>query len=364
MTYASFRAIVPAGGAGTRLWPKSRRRNPKFLHDFTGSGESLLQTTVDRLAAIADEVLIVTGDAHAQVVQEQVPASGVITEPSPRDSMPAIALAAAILRRRYSREDLVIGTFAADHQIEDTNAFAQAVRRGIELARAGEVVTIGIAPTHPATAYGYIRPGAELDSHGEGPQAYRVEEFVEKPDPDAAAGYVSRGYLWNAGMYVARADVLLESLEELHPELARGIQEVALAWDSPQRRETLERVWPTLEAISIDHAIAEPLAPAGKVAVVPADLGWSDVGDWDAIGTICGAHDPAAPVVLGDRGKVLTVDSPGSVIAPMKQVVVVGIEGAVVIETSDAILVTTREHAQGVKGAVDELGALGLEELL
>lgn len=351
MAYASFRAIVPAGGAGSRLWPTSRRSNPKFLHDFTGEGQSLLQTTVDRLNAAADEVLVVTGDVHASAVQDQVPACAVLTEPSPKDSMPAIALGAAVLQRRYPREDLVVGSFAADHVITNTENFAGALESAVAQAREGEVVTIGITPTHGSTAYGYIRPGEELTS-----AALRVEAFVEKPDAGNAADYVESGYLWNAGMYVARASVLLEALERYRPELAAGVAAVAEAWDTPQRREVLEEVWPTLEAISIDHAIAEPLAEAGGVAVVPADLGWSDVGDWDAIATIHSGGDADAVTVLGEADRALVLDSPGAVIAPhQKQVVVVGIEGAVVIETGDAILVTTRERAQEVKDAVEQL---------
>lgn len=361
MAYASFRAIVPAGGAGTRLWPVSRRSSPKFLHDFTASGQSLLQGTVDRLSALVDEVLVVTGDIHAGVVQEQVPACGVVTEPSPKDSMPAIALGAAILRRRYPREDLVVGSFAADHVVRDSGAFAAALAVASDLAREGEIVTIGVTPTHPATAYGYIRPGAELVDRGRASGragergAYRVVEFEEKPDADTASTYLSRGYLWNAGMYVARADVLRDRLAQFHPELSGAIDEIAAAWDTPARRDTLERIWPAITPISIDHAIAEPSAPLGQVAVVPADLGWSDVGDWDAIGAIHSSGEADAVTVLGDEANVLALDSPGAVVAAGKQVVVVGLEGAVVVETADAILVTTRAHAQQVKGALELL---------
>lgn len=336
------------------MWPKSRRSNPKFLRDFTGEGQSLLQTTVDRLNPMADEVLVVTGDVHASAVQDQVPACAVLTEPSPKDSMPAVALGAAVLRRRYPLEDLVVGSFAADHVITNTENFAAALETALAQAREGDVVTIGIPPTHGATAYGYIRPGAELT-----PGVRRVEAFVEKPDAGTAAQYVASGHLWNAGMYVARASVLLEALERFHPELAEGVAAVAEAWDTPRRREVLERVWPTLEAVSIDHAIAEPLALAGGVAVIRADLGWSDVGDWDAIATIHSDGEPDSVTVLGEEDRALVIDSPGALVAPHdKQVVVVGIPGAIVIESDDAILVTTRDRAQGVKAAVEELAEL------
>lgn len=357
--YPSFRAIVPAGGAGTRLWPVSRRSNPKFLHDFTGSGQSLLQATVDRLAPIADEVILVTGAVHAGLVQDQVPECAVLTEPSPKDSMPAIALGAAVLTRRYPREDLVIGSFAADHVIADVPAFHAAITTGIALARTDEVVTIGITPTHPATGFGYISTGEDLTPGGR-----RVVEFIEKPDTRTAGEFVAAGHLWNAGMYLARARVLLDHLVEFHPDLAAGIDEIAAAWDSPVRQEVLGRVWPSLTAISIDHAISEPLAPRGRVAVVPADLGWNDVGDWAAIGQILGG-DGEVPTVIGATGRVLTVDAPGAVVVPgERQIVVVGLAGAVVVDTPGALLVTTTEHAQQVKDAVEGLRARGQEDLL
>src|SRR5690625_1601614 len=363
MAYESFRAIVPAGGAGRRLWPVSRQVNPKFLHDFTGSGSSLLQVTVGRLNTMADEVVVVSGPTYAQVVQEHVPACAVLAEPLPRDSMPAIALATAVLMIRYPREDLVVGSFAADHHITNREAFEHAVGAAVELARRDEVVTLGIAPTHPATAYGYIHPGEEHHTEA-GVVAHRVEGFEEKPDAQTAATYVSQGYVWNAGMYVARSHVLFDHLRRLHPDLAEGVWEVAQAWDSPRRREVAERIWPTLPSVSIDHALAEPLAPENQVMVVPADLGWSDIGDWDAIGSILSGQDPRAPVVLGQSSRLTTVDAPGAVVAPSKQVVVVGIEGAVVIETDDAILVTTRQQAQQVKAATEKLAEQGLDHLL
>src|SRR5690625_3714599 len=148
MAYQSFRAIVPAGGAGRRLWPVSRQAYPKFLHDFTGAGSSLLQITVDRLSTLADEVVVVTGEEHAQVVQEHVPACAVVTEPVAKDSMPAIAVAAAVLTLRYPRDALVVCSFAADHLISAQQIFNQVVNEAVEFARKDEVVTIGITPTH------------------------------------------------------------------------------------------------------------------------------------------------------------------------------------------------------------------------
>lgn len=223
-----FWAVVPAGGAGTRLWPVSRADSPKFLHDLTGSGRTLIQSTVDRLRAVAGEqVLVVTGRAHAAAVREQVPevpADLVLAEPSPRDSMAAIGLAAAVLERRDP--EAIIGSFAADHAIGDRAAFEAAVAEAVAVAaREDRLVTIGIEPTHPATGFGYIQQGPALGGY---PTAARVRQFVEKPDAQRAASYLATGeFRWNAGMFVARAATLLDLLARWHPELADGLRRIA-----------------------------------------------------------------------------------------------------------------------------------------
>lgn len=377
MTTPTFRAIIPAGGAGTRLWPLSRRHHPKFLQDVTGSGRTLLQATVDRLAPITDEVVVVTGQAHATSVAAQLPeVATVFTEPSPRDSMPAIGLAAAVLRRRHPEEDLVVGSFAADHTIIDGAAFEAAVIAAVAAARQDYVVTIGIAPDNPSTAFGYIRQGEPLPATGVRPNdgvvtapalgVWQVREFVEKPAVETAQSYLAEGgYLWNAGMYVARANVLLGHLDTFHPELAAGLETIAAAWDTPDRDRVLDEIWPTLTKIAIDHAISEPLAPTGAVAVVPADLGWNDVGDWQAIAALAGVGVRSDAAVLGDFGDVLRVGSPGGIVATSgKQIVVLGIEDAVVIDTPDALLVTTLAHAQQVKDIPALLAEAGRKDLL
>lgn len=361
----TFRAIIPAGGAGTRLWPLSRRTHPKFLHDLTGAGRSLLQATHDRLTPLADDVVVVTGVAHAGAVREQLPQLGearILGEPSPRDSMAAIALAAEVLLRRHGDEDLVVGSFAADHLIADERAFAAAVAAAVRAARGDRLVAIGIRATSPSTAFGYIRTGDALpDSAGE---ALAVERFVEKPDRDTAEEYLAAGrHLWNAGMYLVRARRLRECVERFVPDLAAGVAEIAAAWDTPQRQAVLERVWPGLPAVSIDHAISEPLSAEGGVAVVPADLGWNDIGDWDAVARILTAGAAGdrvrrvdTTVLRGTGEQVHAHDSPGSLVAPGDAtVVLLGIPDAVVVNTGDAILVTTREQAQHLKHAVDGL---------
>ncbi len=359
-------AVIPAGGAGTRLWPLSRSAHPKFLLDLTGSGRTLLQQTWDRLVPLtgAGRVLVVTGGAHAAAVAGQLPGldpSNLLAEPSPRESAAAICLAAAVVHRRDP--NAVIGSFAADHVIRDVAAFHAAVAQAIAVAQEGYVVTIGVTPDHPSTAFGYIRTGTSLDLPT-APDALRVLRFVEKPDLATATGYLAEGgYRWNAGMFVSRADVLLEQLRRNRPALHAGLAEIAAGWDGPQRQELLAGVWPGLEKIAIDYAVAEPAADAGAVAVVPADLGWDDVGDFTSLlGLLPGE---GALRVLGDGAQVLAVDSAGMVApAAGRLVAVLGLDDVVVVDTPDALLVTTRARAQDVKGIVDHLRRTGHAELL
>ena len=385
----AIHAIIPAGGAGTRLWPLSRRHRPKFLLDLTGAGHSLLQDTVERLAPVTATTTVVTGVAHIAAVADQLPSiprDNLLAEPSPRDSMAAIGLAAAVIARRHGR-DAVVGSFAADHTVADRAAFADAVRQAARLAEQGWVVTIGIEATGPSTAFGYIHAGDPTDVPG-APDGRRVLGFTEKPDADTAAAYLATGdYRWNAGMFVVRAGVLLDHLAELRPQLAQGIEAIAAVWDAPEREEVLAERWPALEKIAIDHAIAEPVAAAGGVATVLVSMGWNDVGGFDALtelvpprtegvaagagvlddvdGSACvGAVDGAA--LAAPCPEVRALDSDGALIASTsgRTVVLLGVPGAVVVDTPDALLVTTPEHAQDVKGVVDALKAAGREDLL
>jgi mannose-1-phosphate guanylyltransferase len=345
-----FWAVIPAGGAGTRLWPLSRASSPKFLHDLTGAGRSLLQATMDRLEPLVGErVIVVTGQAHEAAVREQLPglpATQLLAEPSPRDSMAAIGLAAALLESRDP--DAILGSFAADHVIGEPEAFRECVRAAVEVADQGYLVTIGIEPTHPATGFGYIRMGESI----EGGLARAVEQFVEKPDSARAAEYLQSGqFRWNAGMFVVRARVLLDLLANWHPELAAGLRAIAADPSS------LPEVWPGLEKIAIDHAVAEPAADAGRVAVVPGSFAWDDIGDFHSLAALLPAGGDGVRV-LGDERLVEAVDTTGVVVpAAGRTVAVVGLEDVVVVDTGDALLVTTRQRAQDVKGIVDTLKA-------
>lgn len=272
-----FYVVIPAGGAGTRLWPLSREGHPKFLLDLTLSGRSLIQATWDRLLPLTSpsRTTIVAGPGHVKSIREQLPdllPENIFCEPGPKDSMAAIGLAAAILAKRDP--DAVIGSFAADHMISGDDAFLSAVAEAVEVARSDYLVTIGIAPSQPSTGFGYIRLGERLNVQG-APNARLVKSFKEKPDARTAASYIATGaYRWNAGMFVTKATFLLELLKDYRPELYDGLNKIGEVWDDEVARQTmLNQIWPQLEKIPIDNAVAEPAAAEGRVAVVPATFG-------------------------------------------------------------------------------------------
>ncbi|NUR80916.1 MAG: NTP transferase domain-containing protein [Dermatophilaceae bacterium] len=353
-------AVIPAGGSGTRLWPISRRHSPKFLHDLTGSGQSLLRETWDRLSPlVGDRILVVTGTAHEDAVRRQLPMLGydaVVAEPSPRDSMPAIGLAAAILERRDP--EAVLGSFAADHVVRDTEAFHRAVAEAAALARRGELVTIGVEPTGPSTAFGYVKVGDSLGVD-EAPSARRVEEFVEKPDGETAAGYLETGeYRWNAGMFVVGATTLLELLSAHHADMVDSLRIIAA---DPRRMRDL---WPSLHKIAIDHAVAEPAAAAGRVAVVPAAFGWDDVGDFASLTRLVSESTVLPGITaIGPVDDIVAIDSTATVATGGRLVALIGVDDLVVVDTQDALLITRPDRAQDVKKVVEMLTAQNRTEL-
>lgn len=351
-----FWAVVPAGGAGTRLWPLSRSHAPKFLHDLTGAGRTLLEQTRDRLTPLAgDRILVVTGAAHRAAVRGQLPTlpeDAVVAEPSARDSMAAIGLAAALLEARGAE---VMGSFAADHVIPDPERFGASVAEAVAAAREGWLVTIGIEPTFASSAFGYVRQGEPLPGH---PSARRVVEFVEKPSVPVAEEYLATGqYRWNAGMFVVRPTVLLDLLAEQDPAFAATLRAIAAA---PER---LGELWESLPKIAIDHAVAEPAAAAGKVVTIPGTFAWDDIGDFDSLATLLGADDACS--VLGDETLTQLIGASGIVVPRSgRTVAVIGLDDVVVVDTPDALLVTTRARAQEVKNVVAALKEQGRADLV
>ncbi|MFB9309230.1 mannose-1-phosphate guanylyltransferase [Agromyces hippuratus] len=364
-----FYSVIPAGGVGSRLWPLSRADAPKFLHDLTGSGQTLLKDTWDRLAPLSgdDRIMVVTGRAHRAAVEAQLPGladHNVVLESEPRDSTAAIGLAAAILERR--EPGVIIGSFAADHVISGAALFRAAVADAVAAARAGYIATIGITPTESAVGFGYIECGAPLAVEG-AEHVEAVASFVEKPDLDTAKRYLAgHKHLWNAGMFIARADALLAEIARNKPELHAGLVELAAAWDDPATRgPAVDRIWPRLEKIAIDYSVAEPAAAAGRLAVIRGHFAWDDVGDFASLAKLNTAGRSGELAILGENARVLSDASSGIVVSRSKRVIsLIGVHDIVVVDTPDALLVTTSEHAQRVKAVVDALRLGGSNDVL
>ncbi|MEY4102199.1 MAG: hypothetical protein RIR88_333 [Actinomycetota bacterium] len=364
-----FYTVIPAGGIGSRLWPLSRAEAPKFLHDLTGSGSSLLRDTFDRLAPLSGEqrIMVVTGRAHRAAVEEQIGEledHNIVLESEPRDSSAAIALAAAILEKR--EPGVIIGSFAADHVIKGARFFNMAVAEAVEAARAGYIATIGIVPTEPAIGFGYIHATTEAEIDGAG-TALVVDNFVEKPNLATAEKYVASGdYLWNAGMFIARASVLLEELNKTQPELVAGVQALAEVWDDRAKRGPLvDKIWPKLTKIALDYSVAEPAAAAGRMVVIPGEFDWDDVGDFASIAKLHSSGHKSDLAILGEDARVLADASSGIVITDTgRTIALVGVKDIVVVDTGDALLVTTTANAQKVKSVVDALRVAGRDDVL
>ncbi|CAN5548686.1 mannose-1-phosphate guanylyltransferase [soil metagenome] len=363
-----FYSVIPAGGIGSRLWPLSRAEAPKFLHDLTGSGQTLLRDTWDRLVPLAgaDRIMVVTGRSHSAAAEEQLPElnePNVVLESEPKDSSAAIGLAAAILLKR--EPDVVIGSFAADHVIKELRGFRRAVTESVAAAQAGYIATIGITPTEPAVGFGYIHCAGPLAIEG-APNAVAANSFVEKPDLATANKYVESGdYLWHGGMFIARADVLLAQLGESSPELLAGLTELAEAWDTPRRGAVVDKVWPRLTKIAIDYTVAEPAAAAGRLVVIPGDFDWDDVGDFASIAKLHSGGRKSDLAILGENARVLADSSTGVVISQSGRLIsLIGVTDIVVVDTPDALLVTTTANAQRVKSVVDALKLSGRDDVL
>ena len=349
----AFWAVVPAGGSGTRLWPLSRSRHPKFLLPLLGE-RSLLQRTADRLERLApaERTLIVCGPAHSVPVAEQLPhfpATSLIVEPTPRGSGPAISLAAAIIARHDP--EAVMGSFAADHEVRDEEAFRCAVRVAIEAAQAGWLVTIGLSPNRPETGYGYIESTEEAIVTTDDGSAFRTMRFVEKPDLATARTYVESGrFLWNASMFIWKVRTFLDELAQLQPALHLGVTQIAAAWGTPEQNQVVAEIWPTLPESTIDQGVMERTP---NVAVVPAEMGWSDVGDWHGLGELLD-HD--ADGMSGRADLVHTRSRDSLVWSETNRVIaLVGLENVVVVDTPDALLIANRSDAQEVRGVVGAL---------
>jgi len=358
----SFWAVIPAGGSGTRLWPLSRTARPKFLLPLVRRETSLLQDTAERIWAMTppQRTLVVCGSAHTVAIARQlpeIPEGNLVVEPSPRGSGPAIILAAALIHRLDP--NAIMGSFAADHDVTDRPAFERAVRTAIRAAQENCLVTIGLTPTRPETGYGYIERSDNIVIDDDGSTAFEALRFVEKPPLETALQYLESGrFLWNASMFIWKCSTLLEVARTLMPDLLDAINQIVDVLDTPDREDTIIRVWEALPESTIDQGIMEK---ADRVAVVPADIGWSDVGDWHGLGELIEQDSVGNSV----RGDIVQVETKRSVVwsETGRLVALIGLENVVVVDTEDALMVIDRNRSQDVKKIVGELKRLSRHEL-
>ncbi|MEO6665982.1 MAG: mannose-1-phosphate guanylyltransferase/mannose-6-phosphate isomerase [Nitrospiria bacterium] len=357
MTSAHLHVVVLAGGTGTRFWPLSRRLAPKQLIALM-SDRTMLQETVLRVrpSVSADRVWVVAGKDHADEAGRQLRAiqvdASVITEPIGRNTAPAIAVAAHRLLERDP--EAVMAVLPADHVIAKPEAFRACLARAAEVALRDVIVTIGLVPRRPETGYGYIKRGAALaepdDRNASAPTAYHVERFVEKPDRRTAEQYIADGgYVWNGGMFVCRAALILEEIRAHAPGVADGAERIAAAMKAGVEGSRLTALYEAVESVSIDYAVMERTT---RAAVIPAELGWSDVGSWAALDDVA-EKDERANVI---SGRVLDLGSERSILyAHDRLVATIGLRDLIVVDTPDATLVCAKDRAQDVRQIVDLL---------
>ena len=360
--------MILAGGRGTRFWPLSRKRRAKQLLALDGR-HTMIQKTVSRLLPLAkpDRFWVITNDDLRPAIVGQLPKlprKQIIAEPVGRNTAPAIGLAAFLLLREDP--DAVLGLFPSDHVIGNEKNYQGVLRRGVQLASAGDnIVVLGIRPTRAETGYGYIESGAPLEM-----EVLRVRRFTEKPDAKNAGEFVKAGnYFWNSGMFLWRARTLASALTEHLPNTAAVLEEIASSFGTPKFDSVLRKRYPDCENISVDYAVLEPRSRKGErgsnIYCIPAEFGWNDLGSWAALHEHRSAKATAADgnQIMGEGSFALNAQG-NYVHAPGKFVATIGVDNLVVVATDDALLITTREHSQDVGKIVKYLDEKKLHKLV
>jgi mannose-1-phosphate guanylyltransferase len=364
---ANFYPVILAGGRGTRFWPLSRKKRAKQLLALDGK-KSMIQQTVERLLPLASpkQFWVITNEDLRPAIAKQLsrlPKNQVVAEPVPRNTAPAIGLAAFLLLRQDPTA--ILGLFPADHVIGDEERFREMLRRGIKIAAAGaNIVVLGIRPTRAETGYGYIEAGGAYQG-----EALRVRRFTEKPDAKKADEFVNAGnYYWNSGMFLWSARTLTDALREHLPVTATLLEEIAETFGSSKFASTFRKCYPKCENISVDYAVLEPRSAkgeeAGNIFCLPADFGWNDLGSWTALHEHQTAKSsPPEENVMISSGMFLLNARGNYVHAPEKFVAAIGVSDLVVVETPDALLITTRQQAQDVGKIVKYLDEKKMKKL-
>lgn len=343
--------VILAGGSGTRLWPLSTPGYPKQFLPLP-NGKSMIQETLARVAPLItpEQAWIVTGRNMAELVYEHLPTlihDHLLGEPMGRNSAPAIAWIAATLARRDP--DAIMVSLHADHVITQVEPLRQALQLAYRAAERGHLVTLGIKPTAPETGYGYIRYGAQI-TEGHGHQAFYGERFVEKPDRATAQSYLDDGhYVWNSGMFAWQVKTILREMRAHLPEMMQKIDQIVEAMGTSHEQTVLNELWPTIQSVSIDYGIMEKVS---QFAVIPADIGWNDVGNWEQYGALFPSNEQGVKCVgihedLESQNIFVYNDTP-------RQIFTIGLEDVVVVEMEDKTVICHISAVQRVKEVAEK----------
>ncbi|MFZ5987269.1 MAG: mannose-1-phosphate guanylyltransferase [Bacillota bacterium] len=344
-------SVVMAGGGGTRFWPVSRHTRPKQVLNLSGS-DVMINDTIRRNSSLipVENTYIVTNKDQEKVLKQVlfkgVNDNNILLEPVGRNTAACIGLAALVINKRHGESIMCI--FPSDAYISKNHEYLSVLELACNHSRESDYfITLGIKPSYPATGYGYIKHSKSNYSYG----IYHVEEFVEKPDPQRAVTYIQDGnYLWNSGILVCRTDTVLKAIEELLPYLYKDLMKLEQYIDTDKQDVMLEEIYPKMQSISIDYGVLEK---SSRVLVIPSDIGWSDVGSWDAIGTLI------SPTREGNivRADHIGIDTKDTIVYGDKLIATIGVSDLIIVNTEDALLVCHKSRAQDVKGIVDQLKA-------
>lgn len=350
-TIATLNVLILAGGFGTRLWPSSREHTPKHLLPLAGEN-SLLRETYLRIAPMIapENVYVATAASHADLVRAQLPElphDNIVVEPMGKGTAPCIGLAALRMKRRDP--DGIMASLHADHVILDPAGFRKALRAAAQLAEKGYIATLGITPRWAETGFGYIEAGEAVQGAGAA-EAHHALRFTEKPNGQTAQEFIASGrFYWNAGIFVWRVARILDEIRSLLPGLHAALSEIDRAIGTPDEQAVLERVWPTIQSVTIDVGIMEK---AQRVAVIPVSVGWNDVGSWKSVADVM-QGDADGNTVVGEH---LGLDTSGTLVLGRDRLIAtIGLKDMVIVDTGDVVLVCPKERAQDVRTLVERL---------
>jgi mannose-1-phosphate guanylyltransferase len=358
-------AVLLAGGGGTRLWPKSRNKTPKQFLKLTGK-KTMMQVAANRLFKLVpwDRFIVVTNELYKNEVHQQlpeVPLENIIAEPAKKDT--ALAMLVGSLFAKSKDPKAVIINAASDHIVTNEKEYVKVMKASVEIAsKNSQLVTVGITPTFPSSAFGYIKIGDDLGKV-QGLSVFKVASFTEKPNQATARAFISTGkYFWNANMYVWSATALEQAFIDFMPDLHKITKDL-VSMNPTNFQQTLKAIYSKAESISIDYAISEK---ADNLVLIPGDFGWNDVGNWDVVYEL-GKKDLYGNVVMSDQenSKALAIDSQNNLIHTNgKLIALIGLEDMIVIDTEEIIMIAPKNRSQDVKKVVERLKEEGAQEYL